>query len=78
MLGYVWIEVANKNVVHKTFLSFISKGNHEAANSSLPLKLILAAGGEEICGRVPFVATPVDLSTHKVGVSFNSFDHAVY
>ena len=78
VLGHVWVEVSDKNVVHKRFLSFISKGNHEAANSSLPLKLILAAGGEEICGTVPILPTTFDFSIRKFGASFDSFDHAVY
>jgi len=47
-------------------------------DSSLPLKLILAVGGEEICGTVPSFPTPLDFSVRKRGASFDSFDHAVY
>jgi hypothetical protein len=45
---------------------------------SFPFKIIVAIGGEKVCGTVPFRTALVDFSVRELGVSFDPLDHAVY
>jgi hypothetical protein len=50
---------------------------HQRPDLPLPFKISVAGGGEEVCGAVPLLPAPFDLSVGKPVASFDSFDHAI-